>query len=180
MTLLILGVLLWIGAHSLRRLAPDLRARMGDRGRGPVALAILVSVVLMVIGYRMADGAVWWGRTPATVGINNLLVLLAFWLFAAAGMKTRIARAVHHPQLVGFSLWAVAHLLVNGDLPSLVLFGGLLAWATWEIAGGTSPAPSEGPPPPPTKDLMALAGGAVAFAVVAMIHGWLGPNPFGA
>lgn len=180
MILLILGVVLWIGAHSIRRVAPDLRARMGeDRGRGMIALAVLVSIVLMIFGYRMADGPVWWGPSAATVGINNLLVLLGFYFFAASGMKTRIGRAVRHPMLIGFVLWAVAHILVNGDLPSLILFGGLLAWALWEIAGGTNPAPAEGDTPPVKKDLMALAGGIVVFAVAAMIHWWIGYYPFG-
>jgi len=181
MIVLILGVLLWVGAHMFRRLAPDARARMGDKGKGPIALAIVVSIVLMVIGYRTADGPFWWGPTPALVGINNLLVLVGFYFFAASGMKTRVARAVRHPQLVGFSLWAVAHLLVNGDLPSLVLFGGLLLWALAEMAVGANPVPAAAPSaqPPLRKDLMALVGGAVVFLIVGLIHGWLGPWPFG-
>ena len=61
-------------------------------------------------------------------------MLIAFYLFAASGMKTRVTAMTRHPQLIGFSLWAVAHLLVNGDLPSLVLFGGLLVWALVEMA----------------------------------------------
>jgi uncharacterized membrane protein len=180
MIFLILGVALWIGAHAFRRIAPGARARMGARGRGPIALAILASVVLMVIGYRMAEGPVWWGRSPALVGVNNLLVLVAFYLFAASGMKTPLARRLRHPQLIGFSLWAVAHLLVNGDLASFLLFGGLLAWALWEIAVDANPSPHVADPPPAArKDAMALAGGVVVFAIVALIHGWIGPWPFG-
>lgn len=180
MILLILGVGLWIAAHSLRRVAPDLRAKLGEeQGRGKIALAVLVSIILMIFGYRMAQGPVWWGPSPATVGINNLLVLIAFYLFAASGMKTRIGRKLRHPMLIGFSLWAVAHLLVNGDLPSLILFGGLLGWALWEIAGNTNPAPAEGDLPPIKKDAMALVGGIVVFFVAAMIHWWLGYYPFG-
>ena len=160
MTLLILGLLLWWGAHLLKRLAPDLRARLGDRGKGLVAGALLVSVVLMVLGYRSAEGPVWWGRSPMLTGINNLLVLAAFYLFAASGMKTRVTRLTRHPQLIGFSLWAVAHLLVNGDLPSVILFGGLLVWALVEIALINRAVPAWTPPPPApaAKEVRAVIG----------------------
>lgn len=180
MILLVLGVGLWTLAHAFRRIAPERRAAWGDGGRGPIALAILASVVLMTLGYKWAGGPVWWGRSAATVGINNLLVLVAFYFFAASGMKTRVARRVVHPQLIGFSLWAVGHLVVNGDLASFVLFGGLLGWALWEMSLGANPVAAEAPPPPWKKDLMALAGGAVVFAGIGLLHGLLGPWPFGA
>ncbi len=178
---LILGVALWWAAHLFKRVAPEARARMGEKGKGPVALALLVSIVLMVIGYRMADGAVYWGRSPAMTGINNLLVLGAFYLFAASGMKTRVTRATRHPQLIGFSLWAVAHLLVNGDVPSFVLFGGLLVWALVEMAVINRAVPDWAPPPPVPvrKEIMAVVGAFVVFVVVGLIHWWLAYNPFG-
>ena len=178
---LILGLALWWGAHLFKRIAPEARTRMGDRAKGPVALALLLSIVLMVIGYRATGGPVWWGRTPMLTGINNLLVLLAFYLFAASGMKTGLTRRLRHPQLTGFSLWAVAHLLVNGDFASLMLFGGLLLWALVEIwainRAGTSWTPPH--PVPIRKEAMAVAGAVVAFGLVAAIHAWLGYNPFG-
>ncbi|MGB5560085.1 MAG: NnrU family protein [Paracoccaceae bacterium] len=178
---LILGVALWWAAHLFKRVAPDARARMGEKGKGSVALALLVSIVLMVIGYRMADGAVYWGRSLAMTGINNLLILLAFYLFAASGMKTRATRLTRHPQLIGFSLWAVAHLLVNGDVPSFVLFGGLLVWALVEMAVINRAVPDWAPPPPAParKEVMAVVGAVVVFLVVGLIHWWLGYNPFG-
>ena len=100
MILLILGVAVWAVAHEFKRIAPGARAKMGEeKGKGPIALALLVSIVLMVIGYRMAQGAVFWGRSPMLTGINNLLMLASFWLFAAAGMKTWITSKIRHPQL---------------------------------------------------------------------------------
>lgn len=179
MTTLIIGVLLWGVAHSFRRIAPAARGRMGDRGKGIIALALVVSIVLMVVGYRAAEGPFWWGPTPALVGINNLLVLVGFYLFAASGMKTRVAQMVVHPQLIGFSLWSVGHLLVNGDLASVILFGGLLVWALFEIAVGANPVRAGRDEPPLRKDLMAAVGAAVLYAVVGLIHGWIGPWPFG-
>lgn len=185
MTLLILGLLLWTGAHLLKRLAPAARAklsdRMGEASKGLFAGLIVLSVVLMTLGYRWADTPVYWGRTPAMTGINNLLVLLAFYLYAASGMKTRVTRLTRHPQLIGFSLWAVAHLLVNGDLASIVLWGWLLAWAVSEMAIiNRQDGPYEPPPPAPArKEVMAVVGGLVVFTIVAGIHTLLGYNPFG-
>lgn len=181
MIFLIFGVALWWAAHLFKRIAPDARARMGDKAKGPVALALILSIILMVVGYKMADGAVFWGRNPALVGINNLLMLFGFYLFAASGMKTRITRKIRHPQLIGFKAWAVAHLLVNGDVASLILFGGLLAWAVVEVIVINRAAPAWTPPPAPpvSKEIMAAVGTLAVFGVVAMIHLWLGYNPFG-
>ena len=185
MIVLLLGLLLWWGAHLMKRLAParraEIAARMGDRSKGLFAGLLVLSVVLMTIGYKLADGPVWWGRTPAMTGINNLLVLVAFYLFAASGMKTRVTRLTRHPQLIGFSLWAVAHLLVNGDLPSVVLFGGLLLWALVEMAViSRQSGPFVPPPPAPVgKEIGAAVGAVLVMVVVGLIHGWVGPWPFG-
>lgn len=182
MTILILGVALWWAAHLFKRVAPERRAAMGDRGKGLVALVLVLSVVLMVIGYRRADGPFFWGMGPASVGINNLLVLVAFYLYAADGMKTRVTGWLRHPQLTAFSLWAGAHLLVNGDLPGVVLFGGLLAWALVEIVVINRAVPVWNRPTgpfPARKEAMAAAGAVVVMLVVGLIHGWIGPWPFG-
>ena len=110
MTLLLLGLALWVVPHVLKRVAPDLRAGWGEKAKGPLSLAMVLGIVLMVIGYRSADGAFFWGRTPALVGINNLLMLVSIYLFAASGMKTAVARKMRHPMLWATVLWSVAHL----------------------------------------------------------------------
>lgn len=180
MTLLILGLALWSFSHLFKRLAPAARAKMGDKAKGPVALASFAGIILMVIGYRMADGAVLWGRSSALAGINNLLMLGSVYLFAASGMKTAIARKMRHPMLWGMVLWSIAHLLVNGDTPSFLLFGGLLVWALLEMALINR---AEAWTPPPAKErkfeFMALGGTVIVFAVIAAIHALLGYNPFG-
>ena len=131
MTFLILGLFLWSGAHLFKRLAPEARAgltdRMGSGSNGVFALLIVGSIVLMVLGYKAADGPVWWGRSAALVGINNLLMVFALYLFASSGAGTWITSKIRNPQLTAFKLWCIAHLLVNGDLVSFILFGGLLA-----------------------------------------------------
>jgi uncharacterized membrane protein len=176
MLLLILGVALWTGAHLLKRLAPDARANLGDKGQGIIAVALLASVVLMVVGYRMADTAFLWGRHPATVGINNLLMLFAIYFFAASGMKTMMGQRMRHPQLIGFKTWALAHLLVNGDLASIVLFGGLLAWAVVEVivinkqSSWTKPAAKVDM----KKEVIAVVASLVLYGVIVGIHYALG------
>lgn len=183
MLLLILGVLLWSFAHLAKRLVPGFHAAMGGSQRPMVAGMLFLSIVLMVLGYRAADGAVWWGPSPMLKGINNLLVLIGFYLFAASGAKSRLGVRLRHPQLIGFSLWAAAHLLVNGDTKSMVLFGGLLIWALVEIMVINAANPRLTPPahPIPLRKEWTTAAAAIGvFLVVGLIHGWIGPNPFGA
>jgi len=177
---LILGLLLWSGSHLFKRLAPDARAGLGDKGKGLVAVASLAGIVLMVIGYRAAEGAVFWGKTPAMTGINNLLMVLAFYLYAASGAKTWITTRIRHPQLTAVKVWAVAHLLVNGDVPSFVLFGGLLAWAVASMIlinkrDGVWLRPPESPR---SRDVLHVAVSVAVFAAVAGVHNWLGVWPF--
>ncbi|MDO5605910.1 MAG: NnrU family protein [Paracoccus sp. (in: a-proteobacteria)] len=184
MLILVLGVALWWAAHLFKRFAPAARASMGDSGRAAVTGGLVLSVLLMIWGYRAAPmGELWWGSSPATKGINNLLILIGFYLFAASGMKTAVAQRLRHPQLIGFSLWAFGHLLVNGDMPSLVLFGGLLVWAVVEMVVINRAQPrwsAPAGPVVPRKEVMAIVGTLVVYGAASLIHIWLGYNPFGA
>jgi uncharacterized membrane protein len=179
--LLILGVALWSGAHLFKRLAPDRRAVLGEGGKGLVSVLLLLSIVLMVLGYRWADPVWLWSPPPFLRHLNNLLVFLAFYLFAASGMKTAITRVVRHPQLTGFKTWAVAHLLVVPTLAGAILFGGLLAWAVVSVIviNRATPRPAPNPPAGLGKEIGAVVGAVVATAAVGWLHGWLGPWPFG-
>lgn len=184
MIYLILGVALWWAAHLFKRLAPAARASLGPKGYGIMSVVILASVVLMVVGYKTGGGAVFWGRSAALVGINNLLMVLAFYFYAASaakGAKIWLGTKVRHPQLTGFSIWAVAHLLVNGDIASFILFGGLLAWALVEIALiNAQEGPWQVPPRAPfKKEIVALVITAVVVVVVMVIHFYLGAVPWG-
>jgi len=181
MILILLGLVLWSGAHFWKRIAPDHRASFGERGKMIVAIASVVAIVLMVIGYRGADGAVYWAWTAPMVGINNLLMLLAFYLFAASGKGTRVTRYIRHPQLTAVAVWATAHLLVNGDTPSFLLFGGMLAWALAEmVVINRTDGPRGAYHAPPIKsEIIAVVAAVVVYAIVAGIHAALGYNPFG-
>ncbi|MDN5569098.1 MAG: NnrU family protein [Paracoccus sp. (in: a-proteobacteria)] len=181
MLILILGVALWWAAHLYKRAAPAQRAAMGGQGRLIVSGLLVVSVLLMIVGYRMADGVFFWGPSAPLVGINNLLMLAAIYMFAAHGMKTRVTSLTRHPMLWGFALWTIAHLLVNGDTPSFILFGGLLVWALVEmqVINRASAWVRPTGPFPMRKEMMALAGAVIVLLVVGAIHGVVGPWPFG-
>ena len=177
MILLGSGVLLWSGAHLFKRIAPDARARLGNAGRPLMALLLLTSVVLMTLGYQQASTTVWWGRQTAWVGVNNLLVYLGFYLIAGSQVGARVAGVIRHPQLTAVKLWAVAHLLVNGDSASLLLFGGLLVWAVLEVViiNKQDGKPQLGKPQPSLpRELAAIAITLLIYGVTAYVHGWLG------
>ena len=181
MIYLILGLLLWSGAHFFKRALPEQRTAMGDAGKGLVAVLALGGIVLMVIGYRGAElGTVFWGPHPATVGIADLLMLFAVYLFAVSGMQTRLARTIRHPQLTAVKTWAIAHLLVNGDVQSFVLFGGLLAWAVAEVIVINRSQPWTRPAPAPMrKEIIAIIATLVVYGLIAWVHTLLGYYPFG-
>ena len=181
MTLLVLGILLWWGAHLFKRLSPGMRASMGDRGKGVVAIAIVASIVLMVLGYRSAESFELGLYPPFFKHINNLLVLLALYFTSPGPSKGAIFYKMRHPMLFGFSLWAIAHLLVNWDPASFVLFGGLLIWALMEMVVINRAEPDWTPNPKGSiaKDGMFFVASVVLLAVIGYVHGLVGPSPFG-
>ncbi|MCG7520177.1 NnrU family protein [Ruegeria sp. Ofav3-42] len=178
--LLIFGVALWWAAHLFKRVMPAQRAAMGDAGKGAVALALVVSILLMIFGYRMTDFIYVWAPPTFMIHINNLLVLIAIYMMSPAGTKGRLLNKVRHPMLGGFKLWAFAHLLVNGDLASIILFGGLLAWAVVEVIVINKSEPDWTPAEPGTygKDAMFFVASIVLLGIIGYIHGLVGPSPF--
>ena len=184
MTLLILGVLLWWIVHSFPIFAHPQRqalvARMGENPyKGVYSLLILASVVLMVIGYRGADYVHVYAPPVWGLHLNNLLMVIAVALFGASHSKGNAKRFVRHPQLSAVTVWGVAHLLANGDLASVILFGGLAVWAVVAMVGTNrrdgawvKPAPA-----PLKKDLILVAITLVLFVVIVVLHGWLGRWP---
>jgi uncharacterized membrane protein len=182
MLLLILGVALWWAAHLFKRVAPGVREPMGDKGKGIVALALVVSIFLMIFGYRMADGAFFWGPSAATKGINNLIMVFALYFTSPGPKKGALFYKMRHPMLFGFLLWAIAHLLVNGDVPSFVLFGGLGVWAVVAMMMINRAEPEWTPPAKGSiaKDGMFLVASLVLLLIIGLIHGWLGYPVFGA
>ena len=137
MTLLIEGLILFLGAHSVRIIADaqreDIIARIGPmKWKGLITLFSIAGFALPIAGYesaRMTPIALWeppvWGRHLAV-----LLNLFAFILLVAAYIpRNSIKAKIGHPMVVAVKIWAFAHLLANGTLTDLVLFGGFLIWA---------------------------------------------------
>ncbi|RBO52130.1 hypothetical protein DSD19_16685 [Rhodovulum sp. BSW8] len=183
MFLLILGVALWSFAHLFKRLFPGVRAMLDDKlgmaSKALFAVPLVVSVVLMVIGYQSAGLPQRFAGPSWLIHVNNTLMLGAVALFGVGSSKSHARQWFRHPMLYGFITWAVAHLLVNWDLASIVLFGGLCAWAVAEIVlinktekgvtrytGGS------------LKGDLRLAGIAVAlYVVIILLHIWAGVMP---
>jgi len=180
MTLLLVGIGLWWGGHFFKRVLPGVRRRMGDRGKGVAALLIVAGLVAMVMGFRGAPLETAfippaWGRHA-----NNLLMLVAVILLGMGSSKGRMRTWLRHPMLTGVLVWAVAHLLVNGDLPSLVLFGSMGLWAVVQmVVINLKDGPWARPEPGPIRgDAKLIVTSLIAFGVIAAIHTWLGYYPF--
>ncbi len=184
MFLLITGILWFAFVHLSPALTPGIKAavrqRTGDGGyRGLFSLLVAVGLVLIVLGWRSADPEFVYlppaGLKHAAMG----LVFLALLLMVTSSRPSRLRRVVRHPQLTGVIIWAVAHLLLNGDNRSLVLFGGLAIWAVLEIVlinrrDGEYVAP---PAPGWGAELVNLAIAAVVVAVVVAVHPWISGMP---
>lgn len=138
---LLLGLLLFIGVHSIST-QTDLRnglvARFGEAAfKGIYSLVALAGLTLIVLGYHKAqvmpgkNPMLWqppsWGRHAAMT-----LLLPVFPLLIATYLPGRIAAAVRHPMITAVKFWALAHLMVRGDAASLLMFGGLLTWAVFD------------------------------------------------
>ncbi len=191
MSFLILGLIVFLGTHSLRIFAGNWReaqiARLGEmRWKGVYSLISAVGLGLMIWGYGMAraDSPVLWATPIWTRHLAASLTLPAFILLVAAYLPgSHIKAAVGHPMVAGVKLWALAHLLANGKLAAVVLFGALLLWAVLDFisarrrdraAGRTYTALGW------SRDITAIAIGLVAWALFAVYgHAWLiGVQPF--
>ncbi|SRR6056297_81507 len=180
MGLLVLGLLLWVGAHIFKRVMPEQRAALGDRGKTMVTVVLLISLGLMIWGYRGAEFIPVWYPPAFLVHVNNLLMLIAIFVFGMSATTGRLRGKMRHPQLTAVKIWAVAHLLVNGDVASIILFGGLLAWAVIEVIliNRAEPVWDRPEPGAAKKDVLLVVITLVAFGVIAAIHAWLGVWPF--
>ena len=180
MSVLVFGLLLWVAGHLFKRILPGLRARLGEMpGKLIATILILAGVVLMAVGFRRAETVPVYAPLPGIGHLTDLLMLIAVFLYGVGHSKGRLRAYLRHPMLTGTIVWAVAHLLVNGDKASLILFGGIGVWAVVEIA--LINAQSRWTPPPKgglRGDAINLAISLVIYGLIAGVHIWLGKNPF--
>ncbi len=189
MTLLILGLVLFLGVHSVSIVAPAWRnavaARREKAWKGAYALIAIAGFALIVYGYGIArQSPVLLYAPPTWLRHVSLLLMLPFFvLLLAAYLPGRIKAATKHPMLAATKLWALSHLLANGALADVLLFGGFLAWA---VADRISlkrrvQRPIPGAPPSAANDLIAVVGGLALYGLfVWRAHAWLiGVSPLG-
>ena len=178
MTFLIAGLLLFLGVHSTAIIAPEWRtaqvARRGEAAwKGLYALLSIAGFVVLIYGYGVARQSPVVLYTPPTFTrhLALLLMLPVFPLLIAAYLPGRIKTAAKHPMLLAVKLWALAHLLANGSLHDVVLFGTFLAWAVADrismkrrtVARAVPVASAR-----PMNDAIALAGGLAVYAVFVL------------
>lgn len=186
MILLILGLVLFLGVHSVKIVAPAFRDRfIAQRGenawKGMYTIISIVGFILIIWGFSIARYGAPVVYTPPFwfSHVTLLLMLVSFVLLVASSVPTgRIKAAVKHPMLLAIKLWSVGHLMANGDLASVILFGSFLVWAIADrisvgrrdAAGLTQPMGQ----PSVRNDVLAIVIGVVVYILfVWKLHEWL-------
>jgi len=192
MSYLILGLLLFLGVHSLRIVAEDwrtgMRARLGEQAyKGLYSLVSIAGFALLIWGYGQArlTPQLLWATPKGMAHLAALLTLIAFVLLVAAYVpRNHLKARLHHPMVLGIKTWALAHLLANNTLADLLLFGSFLIWAALSFRAARQRDRAH--PPAPIQATAAgtaltLAVGVAAWAGFAFwAHGaWIGVRPFG-
>jgi uncharacterized membrane protein len=180
MTLLIIGLVLFLGSHSMRIVAEPLRTKLvGSMGTTAYklgySLVALAGFVLIIIGYGQArlETAILYQPPYFLRHLSMLLMLIVFPALLAAHLPGRVQDMLKHPLLVATKAWAIAHLLVNGSLAGLVLFGGFLVWAVADRIAVKKRPDSSNPQLPAGRfnDLIVIVGGlALYIAFVFWLH----------
>lgn len=173
MATLIVGLVLFLGMHSISIFASSWRdaiaARFGIGWRALYSLVSILGFVLIVVGYAGArlTPVVLYTPPPALRWLALILMIFVFPLLLATYLPGRIKAAVRHPMLVATKTWALAHLLANGTLADVLLFGGFLAWAVADRISLKRREPRAVPELPATRanDIVAVIGGLVIYAL---------------
>ena len=181
MVLLILGLVLFLGIHTLTTMREARAAVIGQLGEGPYkglySLVSAIGLVLIVWGFGRyrSQGYIQVWDPPVAIFHPIALVLLWFAFVALAAAYAppgKIKAVLRHPMLVAVKAWALSHLLVNGDLGSMLLFGGLLAWAVYDRIALKRRGDMGAPPVDGFKaaDAIVVAIGSVAYLAVFWLH----------
>jgi uncharacterized membrane protein len=174
---MILGLVLFLGVHTLttqREMRARVIAMAGEGGyKIGYVLASFLGLALIVWGFAHYRATGWidvWYPPKALKHLTTALMLPAVILVVASYIRGRIYTTLKHPMLAGIKLWAAAHLIANGDLGSIVLFGAFLAWAVFDRISLKHRSDGGGPPIPvggPGNDAIAVAVGCVAYLALA-------------
>ncbi len=177
MALLLAGVTLFCVVHLFPALAPasrdNLTFKIGENAyKGVYSLLVLAGLVLIVFGWKSTVPRPVYTPLLAPGVLPSVLVFVGLVLFFAARLGGYLKRVLRHPQMIGTMLWAVSHLLTNGDSRSVILFGSLLFWAALEIVlcNRRDGPRAELPAASARHDVIAVAVGAAAFALLGHFH----------
>jgi uncharacterized membrane protein len=184
LAIMIFGLVLFIGMHLVttqRDQRAALIARTGEGGyKGLYALVSIVGVVLIAWGFARYRATGWidvWSPPLWTRHITVLLMWIASICIVAAYSPGKIKTTLKHPMLVGVKTWAAAHLISNGDLGSIILFGSILGWAVFDRISLKHRTDPGGPPIPvggTRQDIIAVVGGTVLYLVLGFLfHPWV-------
>jgi uncharacterized membrane protein len=175
MTVLIAGLVIFLGVHLVPAL-PPLRtavvARWGDRGyRGIFSFVSLIGLVAIVNGYARAQPSPQlFPPSSFAIAIAPYAITVALILFAAANMRGHTRRIVKHPMLLGLAIWAAVHLAANGDLRGTVLFGGFLGYAALDFVSALQRHAVKTFEISPRHDVIGVVAGIVAALVFMALH----------
>lgn len=172
---LVTGLILFAGIHLLPTsvtLRNSLIARLGENGyKGLFSLLSLAGIVLIVLGFSHASKVTLYQLPPALHLVTIVLMAFSMILFAAANMPTNIKRITRHPMLWGLVLWAIAHLLVNGDRAGVVLFGGMAIYGLLGmVSANQRGARKQEYKVPLPKEAITVIAGLVVYGVIIALH----------
>jgi len=173
MTLLIIGLIIFLGSHSIRIFAESWRNKQIDqlgevKWKGFYTIISLIGIVLVVIGYGQArqNPVILWNPPIYLTHTAILLNLIAFIFLASSSPTNNAIRLkLKHPMVLGVKVWALAHLLANGTLASLVLFGSFLIWAVLDFRSARKR-------PVPIVEKVAVSAKATLIAILSGVAVW--------
>ena len=181
MTLLVLGIALFVVGHFWKRVLAGVYQTIGPAAKAISGVITVGGLLLIIFGYKSAPFEMVYNPPIWGTHLNWLLMFLAVGLLGAGHSKGRIRSWFRHPMLMSVLVWGIAHLLANGDLASVILFGSLTIWAVAQIfVVNAATGPWERPTPGPiARDFVLLGITITVYAVMVGIHIWAGVNPFG-
>jgi uncharacterized membrane protein len=177
-TLLIVGLILFIGVHlvpSSARLRATLSAKLGEKGYKILfSVVAALGLVLTAVGYGQAPRQPVFEPSLTALTLLPAAMAVAFVLVAVGNVPGRLRRLLRHPMLAGVLIWSVLHLFANGDLASNTLFGAFAVWTVFEILSaeyrGKRPAAADGKLGNPAFDAVGAVAGLLVFWLVLHFH----------
>ena len=185
MVCLVLGICLFIMLHMFKRVAPESHKKLyiilGHKAYcGLFIFGILFGVICIVFGYRISPIVPIYNLPDWAWHFNNFLMIISVGLFSLTYSKSRLRTLIRHPMLLGVFFWSVAHLLVNGDVASVLLFCSLGIWAVVEIELINFSEPDWNIPNVGGKhqDIKFVILTVIIFVIITLAHSFLGVYPF--